>query len=165
MASDSTLRVGDAEREEVAAVLGQHMSAGRLAISELESRLDAVYTARTRGELDAVLADLPTTPVPHPRPQPPRPGIPPATRWTPWAVTGVICLLIWLATSLFQGHLLYFWPLWVIGPWGAVLMVGSVVDRPCGARAALTPRTAESGHPRPAVTARCSRRRARASSR
>jgi hypothetical protein len=123
MTSDSTIRVGDLEREQVASALGQHLSAGRLAISEFESRLDAVYTARTRGELDAVLADLPATPPSHPRPQPPRPGVPAGGRWMPWAVTGAICLAVWLTTSLIQGHPLYFWPLWVIGPWGGVLLV------------------------------------------
>jgi hypothetical protein len=123
MTTDAALRVGDVERERVAAVLGQHLSAGRLAISEFESRLDAVYAARTRGELDAVLADLPTTPVAEPRPQPPWLGAAAATRWMPWALTGGICLLVWLTVSLLQGDLLYFWPLWVIGPWGVALLV------------------------------------------
>jgi Domain of unknown function (DUF1707) len=116
------VRVGDLEREKVAAALGEHMAAGRLALIEFEGRLDTVYAARTRGELDAVLADLPTTSLPRPRPQPPWPGLPMGASWTPWALAGAICLLVWLTVSLIQGRPLYFWPLWVIGPWGAVLL-------------------------------------------
>jgi hypothetical protein len=130
MTSDSTLRVGDVEREQVATVLGEHLSAGRLAISEFESRLDTLYAARTRGELDAVLADLPTTPLFGPGPQPPRLGPRAGPWWTPWALTGVICLLVWLTVSLIQGHPLYFWPVWVIGPWGAVLLVRAATGGP-----------------------------------
>ena len=33
-----------------------------------------------------------------------------------------IVLAIWAATSLATWEFLYFWPVWVIGPWGAVLL-------------------------------------------
>ena len=45
------------------------MGEGRLLAEELEERLEAVFAARTYGELDAVVADLP---VPRPRRQPAR---------------------------------------------------------------------------------------------
>ncbi|WP_246393843.1 hypothetical protein [Pseudonocardia pini] len=52
--------------------------------------------------------------------------------WAPWLATTVICLVIWVATSLGAGHPLYFWPIWVAGPWGAMLLLGSVTGhRPC----------------------------------
>jgi hypothetical protein len=35
-------------------------------------------------------------------------------------------LTIWLATSLSAGGPIYFWPIWVIGPWGAVLLAGRI---------------------------------------
>ncbi len=130
MSVDPSVRIGDAEREHVVAALGQHLSVGRLTMSEFESRLDTVYAARTRGELDAVLADLPTTAPPPPHPPPPRPGpsaARPWTPWTPWALAGAINLLIWVTTSFAQGHPLYFWPIWVIGPWGAVLLAHAVM--------------------------------------
>lgn len=121
-ASDNpAIRIGDAEREQVAGALGRHLTAGRLTMSEFESRLDIVYAAKTRGELGVVLADLPSA-KPPPRP-PPAVEVPPAVRaWGPWALTGAICLLIWVATSLAQGRPLGFWPAWVIGPWGVVLL-------------------------------------------
>jgi hypothetical protein len=40
--------------------LGAHWEAGRLALPELEERVDGVYTAKTRGQLDALLRDLPS---------------------------------------------------------------------------------------------------------
>jgi hypothetical protein len=45
------------------------MGEGRLLAEELEERLEAVFTARTYGELDAVVADLPA---PRPQRQPAR---------------------------------------------------------------------------------------------
>jgi len=52
-------RVSDDERDEAAAALGAHWEAGRLALPELEERVDGAYTATTRGQLDALLRDLP----------------------------------------------------------------------------------------------------------
>lgn len=34
---------------------------------------------------------------------------------------GVICLAVWFASALIRGHQDDFWPVWVIGPWGAVI--------------------------------------------
>lgn len=53
------LRIGDAERDAAAADLGEHYAAGRLTLDELNHRLDAVFTARTFGQLSGVMADLP----------------------------------------------------------------------------------------------------------
>jgi hypothetical protein len=53
------LRVGDAERDAVAADLGEHYAAGRLTLDELHQRLDAVFAAKTAGQLTRIMADLP----------------------------------------------------------------------------------------------------------
>ena len=102
MSLDSTLRVGDVDREHVVAVLGQHLGLGHLTVQELENRLDTAYAARTRGELDAVLAGLPAIGSPRPLPSPPPPRSSPSAGtpwttwapWAPWVLTGAICLLI-----------------------------------------------------------------------
>ncbi len=39
--------------------LRHHASAGRITIDELAGRFEAVYTARTRGQLHDLIADLP----------------------------------------------------------------------------------------------------------
>ena len=74
-ASDPALRVSDADRDRTAEILRVHAGEGRLDHEELEERLETVFAARTRGELDAPLKDLPKLrapkrqPVRHGRPQ------------------------------------------------------------------------------------------------
>lgn len=59
MVRRSHLRASDADREHVAEQLRNAAAEGRLLAEELEHRLGAALTARTYGELDAVVADLP----------------------------------------------------------------------------------------------------------
>ena len=59
MATGPNIRVGDAERESVAAQLREHYGDGRLTLDELNERLDQTFAARTYGELNAVTTDLP----------------------------------------------------------------------------------------------------------
>jgi Domain of unknown function (DUF1707) len=59
MARRSTLRASDSDRERVAERLRHATGEGRLQTEELEERLGAVFAARTYGELDAVVSDLP----------------------------------------------------------------------------------------------------------
>jgi Domain of unknown function (DUF1707) len=53
------LRIGDAERDAAATDLGEHYAAGRLTLDELNERLDAVFSAKTFGQLTRIMADLP----------------------------------------------------------------------------------------------------------
>lgn len=53
------LLASDDDRERCASMLARHYVAGRLTLTELESRLDAVRMGRTRGQLAAMAADLP----------------------------------------------------------------------------------------------------------
>jgi len=52
-------RVGDADRNAVAAALGEHFAQGRLTREELSTRLDATLTAITFGQLSEAAKDLP----------------------------------------------------------------------------------------------------------
>ena len=131
------LRAADADRTAVASVLGEHMAAGRLTVAEYEERLARAYAAKTYGELAALTTDLPGGAEPAVRS-----GAPPARRderpahrggwhdadawaWRTWASTAAIVISIWAITSLASWSLLYFWPIWVIGPWGVVLFIQS----------------------------------------
>jgi hypothetical protein len=129
------LRAADKDRTALATVLGEHMAAGRLSVAEYEERLARAYAAKTYGELAELTTDLPAAPAPA------RAGVaPPARRadlpdrqhgwhdadawaWRSWASTAAIVLTIWAVTSLASWEFRYFWPIWVIGPWGAVLLV------------------------------------------
>ena len=55
----TSLRASDSDREQVAERLRHATAEGRLSADELDRRLEALYAARTYGELDALLADLP----------------------------------------------------------------------------------------------------------
>ncbi|NIJ14068.1 hypothetical protein FHU38_004412 [Saccharomonospora amisosensis] len=59
------LRASDADRERVAQLLHNAMSEGRITMAELEERLGTVYAAKTLGELEPVLVDLPGASVSH----------------------------------------------------------------------------------------------------
>ena len=70
MSTQPNLRIGDAERDAIAAELREHFAHGRLTLEEFNERLDAVLTAKTQGDLIPITADLP-----HVRPAgPPLPG-------------------------------------------------------------------------------------------
>lgn len=56
---DDALRVGHAEREQVVELLGESMAGGYLDLAEFEHRVAIAHAATTRGELRALLADLP----------------------------------------------------------------------------------------------------------
>ncbi|MGY1724063.1 DUF1707 SHOCT-like domain-containing protein [Blastococcus sp. SYSU DS0533] len=128
------LRAADSDRAAVATTLGRAMSEGRLTVAEYDERLARAYAARTFGELAELTTDLPAA---APRPAAARSAHPaPAcgsrghgrshlrVQWGSWSSTAVIVLLVWGITSLASGELLYFWPFWVIVPWGAVLLMG-----------------------------------------
>lgn len=65
-ASARELRAADADRQAAAERLGGAVAEGRLDLDEYEERLQHAYAARTYGELDRLLADLPPTPAPEP---------------------------------------------------------------------------------------------------
>jgi DUF1707 SHOCT-like domain len=98
---DEQLRIGDAEREQAAAELGEHYAQGRITTEEHAERLDRIWAARTRGELAPIFRDLPggygpIGPPPQPSVRPPRywaPG-PPFRRGIPGPVFAVLAVLL-----------------------------------------------------------------------
>ncbi|SHN88036.1 protein of unknown function [Geodermatophilus obscurus] len=136
------LRAADADRAAVATQLGEQMSAGRLTVAEYDERLTRAYAARTYGELEALTADLPRPaarpPAPAPTPRGAVHGVPTCgwsggpsreAAWRNWIVVAVIVLSVWTVSSIGSGELRYFWPIWVIGPWGAVLLAQTLGRR------------------------------------
>ena len=59
MPSDPKIRASDADRDRTAALLREHLAAGRLTAEEYHERLDLAYEAKTLGQLDELMADLP----------------------------------------------------------------------------------------------------------
>lgn len=62
MPDDANLRASDQQRDRAAAEIREHFAAGRLTDEELSERVQAAYDARTVGEINALLADLPKLP-------------------------------------------------------------------------------------------------------
>ncbi|MGH8775157.1 MAG: DUF1707 SHOCT-like domain-containing protein [Jiangellaceae bacterium] len=139
MVEPPEMRASDADRERITAVLRDAHADGRLPQDELLERLEATYRARTYGELDHLVADLP-------RPRPPaaavapRPVAAPVARpakglsgfltfnWWAWGCAVAINLVVWLLVSIGNGSVSYFWPMWVAGPWGALLAVWTLAE-------------------------------------
>ena len=120
------MRAADADRQAVAEKLRAALDEGRLDLHEYDERLQQAYGAKTYGELGRLLTDLPNV-------APVTPAVPvPAHRhvtaqwlmqvWSSWIPAVTITTTIWLVASLAAQDLLYFWPIWVAGPWGAVLI-------------------------------------------
>jgi hypothetical protein len=61
MATGYNVRVGDADRDAIAAQLREHYADGRLTLDELNERLDQTFAAKTKADLNTVMRDLPHT--------------------------------------------------------------------------------------------------------
>ncbi|WKX72349.1 DUF1707 domain-containing protein [Streptomyces sp. XD-27] len=57
------LRASDADRDRIADILREALAEGRIDPEEHAERIDAVYRARTRGELEPLIRDLPAAAV------------------------------------------------------------------------------------------------------
>lgn len=107
--NDDHLRLSDAERDLAAADLGEHFAEGRLSSEEHGERLDAIWSARTRGEIPPIFRDLPSryaAPVVRPAPT----QAPGYWRSGPRAFVGrlptpLLVVLIVLATIAVLSHL------------------------------------------------------------
>ncbi len=130
MAVDDAIRVSDAERDSVVAALSDHHASGRLSLSELEERVGAAYQSVTRADLDRVLVDLPAGSRSAPRPSEGTGGCAGSgPSWSAWLLAGLVCLTVWALTSIGRGEMTYFWPGWVIGPWGLVMAARKLTDQ------------------------------------
>lgn len=141
MARDPKIRASDADRDRTAAALREHMAAGRLTTEEFDERLDKVYAAKTLGDLDDLMADLPRTDlgqpadvsVHHVGSSPPLPEqrsdrpvqasggrFSPAWRaaWGSWLGITLLFFVIWLVSGASGG----LWFLWVPGIMGVLLL-------------------------------------------
>lgn len=103
-AYDPSLRIGDAERNEVAEALSQHYSAGRIDDTELKDRLDRAMQAKTGADLAGLLTDLPPLGPVTPPPVPPSPR---RHRTGLWIVLAVVFFL----TAFAHGP--FWWPWWL----------------------------------------------------
>jgi DUF1707 SHOCT-like domain len=145
------MRASDRDRQEVVDRLRDAVAEGRLKMDEYVDRMGRAYQAVTYGDLARLHADLPavgsaagrgaalpaTAPLARALPAKAVPacdawrgflaGQRGALRvlWTIWLAAVSINVVVWALVSGTTGHLIYPWPLWVAGPWGAVLFAVS----------------------------------------
>jgi hypothetical protein len=139
MPGDPRLRASDADRERTAELLREHHAVGRLTQEEFASRLEDVFAARTRGELDELLADLPAIDLYRL----PSAGIRPVARrrradlagpshgamlpsrsapWLTWAAGSVALVAVWAAVGVLSGGAAWIpWFLLIVVPWWLAL--------------------------------------------
>jgi hypothetical protein len=87
-----SLRLSDADRESAVNLLGDQYALGRLTRDEFDERSDAVWSAKTQGDLAPIFADLPVgssaRPARLPAVAPHRP------RWWPVPLAPVVVALV-----------------------------------------------------------------------
>ena len=148
MAGDPRIRASDEDRDRAATALREHLAVGRLTLEEFNDRLDQAYAARTTGELDQLMTDLPgadlqqlpggpargraggpLSPRPPGWPAPASPGrLSPAWRaaWGSWLAISLGTFVIWILSGAGGG----LWFLWVAVPLGALMLGRWVMGAP-----------------------------------
>jgi len=102
---DRSLRVSDAERDEVATLLRDAAAEGRLTPDELDERVEKALSARTGADLDPLLADLPRK---RALPAPPRGQ----TLRNLSLAAGAVLLIAAMVIAAGVGHI---WAVWILG--------------------------------------------------
>ncbi len=139
MPGDPRIRASDADRDRVTALLREHHAAGRLTAEEFHERMEQALDAKTLGELDELLADLPAIdlyqlPDASLRRAPPhlgqsllpadRGGSGEPTRFAPgtvamgaWAVVTSALIAIWAVAAVIGGGTWFPWWAVIAIPW------------------------------------------------
>jgi len=126
------IRASDEDRERTAAALGGHFAEGRLTLEEFQERLDRAYAAKTLGEMDDLMTDLPETDSgrlparPGANSPPERPAAeqvqPPAGRyfavWQFWVAVTIGFFVVWLIGGGTGGP----WFLWATVPLALIIL-------------------------------------------
>jgi hypothetical protein len=131
---DPGQRAADTDRDAAAETLREAFAEGRITQGELEQRLDEVHAARTYGELAPITADLPVV-VPALTQRQEQDAKAAKRRrdlragWASWLGVSAIVNVVWLASWVAGGDSPgYYWPIWVMGPWGAAMVLATLLD-------------------------------------
>ena len=141
MVDQQTMRASDRDRQQVVDRLRSSLEDGRLTMEEYVDRMEVAYQAATYGDLAPLCVDLPASSPVIAGPATAAAGIAPAVfaracylgglpavlkvLWTIWLAAVSVNVVVWALVSGTGGHLAYPWPVWVAGPYGAVLFAVS----------------------------------------
>jgi len=139
---DPAQRAADTDRDAAATTLREAFAEGRITQPELEQRLDQVHAARTFGELAPITADLPVvvSSTGQKQAQADKAAKKAAKRrrdlragWASWLGVSAIVNVVWVASWLAGGESPgYYWPIWVMGPWGGAMVLATVTQKARG---------------------------------
>ncbi|MFC4944621.1 DUF1707 SHOCT-like domain-containing protein [Pseudonocardia sp. GCM10023141] len=133
------MRISDVERSTVQEHLRRAHDVGQLDLSEFDERVQAVWSAKTRGDLERATADLPVVAAaPAPAPGGSRQAFSDTGGGTAmrvltiiWGSLVAVNLLVWLLVMVTAGEWIYPWPVWLIVPGAALgVLYGAGVGRP-----------------------------------
>ena len=136
------MRAADADRQQVADKLRTALEEGRLDLHEYDERVQQAYAAKTYGDLNGLLTDLPAAGAVTPAASVTPAVVGPRNRatavylasvWSSWLFVVGLCTVIWGVISLASFEAQYFWPVWVAVPWGLALGVATVGGLATGA--------------------------------
>ena len=154
MVDTDAMRASDRDRQDVVDRLRAAVGDGRLRMDEYMERMEAAYAAVTLGDLAPLSKDLQIAgPVGGRKtdvlraPTPTRVAghscfaagpaafvgrLPGGLRvlWATWLTAVLVNVVVWVLVSVTTGHFIYPWPLWVAGPYGAVLFAISTMVAP-----------------------------------
>jgi hypothetical protein len=140
MVDQQKMRASDRDRQQVVERLRSALEDGRLTMEEYVNRMEVAYQAATYGDLAPLCADLPASNLVTAGPQTAATvpaavvsragylaGLPAVLKvlWTIWLIAVSVNVAVWALVSGTGGHLAYPWPVWVAGPYGAVLFAVS----------------------------------------
>jgi hypothetical protein len=134
------MRAGDEDRDRTITVLREAFAEGRLTQDEFQERLGKAQEARTYGELDALVTDLPVATPAVAKPSPAASVPAPVEEddshsvrngWYSWLGVSILVNVIYVATWITGGggSAPYYWPIWVMGPWGAAMVIATLNKR------------------------------------
>ncbi len=130
MTMSPDMRAGDEDRDRTVSLIREAFAEGRLTNDEFQERMEQAQQARTFGALAALITDLPAV-SPPPSASTSSAVAAPADEsnwrkgWGSWLGVSVIVNVIWAATWISHpSQVPYYWPIWVMGPWGAVMLIG-----------------------------------------
>jgi hypothetical protein len=138
MTSNRGTRASDQDRERIASALGRHYAAGRLTLEEFKERLDQAYAAKTLGQLDDLMADLPGCDLQLPgqpggNPRLPErraagtvqaPGRSHPAAWNFWLAATIGMFVVWMIGGASGGP----WFLWAAIPLAIILLRRRAMD-------------------------------------
>jgi Domain of unknown function (DUF1707) len=138
MSESPELRAGDEDRDRTITRLREAYAEGRLTQDEFDGRMSDAAVARTFSDLDRLTADLPATapaPVAVPVSSPTDLATDEHERenlrkgWAAWAGVSLLVNVVWLGSWISDGDPPSYWPIWVMGPWGAAMVIGTLSRR------------------------------------